>query len=72
MAAKFFTGLPLNGPECAQVHGQAALQQADPAVPRGPGRCRSSSVPPRSRQPAEPGGTARPGLRRQPARRLWF
>src|SRR5260370_2942209 len=27
---------------------------------------------PSSRQPAEPGGTARPGLRRQPARRLWF
>ncbi len=34
MAAKFFTGLPLNGPdpECAQGHGQAALQQADPAA----------------------------------------
>ena len=28
--------------------------------------------PPVPRQPAKPGGTARPGLRHQPARRLWF
>jgi hypothetical protein len=38
MAAKFFTGLPLDGPDpgCAQVHRQAALRQADPAAAPGP------------------------------------
>ncbi|HEX6393902.1 MAG TPA: mycofactocin radical SAM maturase [Acidimicrobiales bacterium] len=37
MAAKFFTGLPLDGPdpECAQGHGETALRSRDaPQVPR--------------------------------------
>ena len=37
MAAKFFTGLPLDGPdpECVRGHGQAALAAAEgKAVPR--------------------------------------
>jgi len=35
MAAKFFTGLPLDGPdpECVQGHGSAALAAASPASP---------------------------------------
>lgn len=39
MAAKFFTGLPLDGPdpECVQGHGVAALQAADRAVAPRPG-----------------------------------
>ena len=34
MAAKFFTGLPLDGPdpECAAGHGAPALEAADPAA----------------------------------------
>jgi mycofactocin biosynthetic radical S-adenosylmethionine protein MftC len=66
MAAKFFAGLPLNGPdpECSQGHGQAALQQADPVVAPRPADDHSH------RDPCEPGPP--PGLRRQPARRLWF
>jgi mycofactocin radical SAM maturase len=34
MAAKFFTGLPLDGPdpECVKGHGEAALATADPAT----------------------------------------
>ena len=44
MAAKFFTGLPLDGPdpECALGHGEALLAARDPAQVR--------SVPPRARQ----------------------
>jgi mycofactocin biosynthetic radical S-adenosylmethionine protein MftC len=56
MAAKFFTGLPLDGPdpECAAGHGAAALQAADrDAAPRpapdhsrrGPVRGRAGPVP---------------------------
>ena len=35
MAAKFFTGLPLDGPdpECVLGHGEAALQLVDRAAP---------------------------------------
>jgi hypothetical protein len=40
MAAKFFTGLPLDGPdpECVKGHGELALVGATAAssVPRGP------------------------------------
>jgi hypothetical protein len=40
MAAKFFTGLPLDGPdpECVQGHGEALLAARDGgvAVPRSP------------------------------------
>ncbi len=36
MAAKFFTGLPLDGPdpECVRGHGEAALSRADASPPR--------------------------------------
>jgi len=38
MAAKFFTGLPLDGPdpECVQGHGAEALTAAGPAAPPRP------------------------------------
>jgi mycofactocin radical SAM maturase len=38
MAAKFFTGLPLDGPdpECVHGHGELALLGAGSSVPRGP------------------------------------
>jgi mycofactocin radical SAM maturase len=38
MAAKFFTGLPLDGPdpECVHGHGELALLGASSSVPRGP------------------------------------
>jgi mycofactocin radical SAM maturase len=49
MAAKFFTGLPLDGPdpECVKGHGEALLRQVEPgaAPPPGPGH----SVPVRLR-----------------------
>jgi mycofactocin biosynthetic radical S-adenosylmethionine protein MftC len=56
MAAKFFTGLPLDGPdpECAAGHGAAALQAADRAAAprptpghshRGPVRGQAGPVP---------------------------
>ena len=56
MAAKFFTGLPLDGPdpECVQGYGQAALQARGPAAAprpaadhshRGPVRSRAGPVP---------------------------
>jgi hypothetical protein len=36
MAAKFFTGLPLDGPdpECVRGHGEKALAQAGASPPR--------------------------------------
>ncbi len=40
MAAKFFTGLPLDGPdpECVQGHGEAALARLDDApIPKPTG-----------------------------------
>jgi mycofactocin radical SAM maturase len=61
MAAKFFTGLPLDGPdpECVQGHGQAALQAHGPvAVPR-PAADHSHRGPVRAR--AAPGRPRRPG-----------
>ena len=61
MAAKFFTGMPLDGPdpECAQGHGQAALQQADPAAAPRPAGDHSHRGPLRAR--AAPGRPARTG-----------
>jgi mycofactocin biosynthetic radical S-adenosylmethionine protein MftC len=68
MAAKFFTGLPLDGPdpECVQGHGEAALAAARDggtiAAPRPGSR---PLAPPGSghHRPPTPG----PGLRREPA-----
>ena len=55
MAAKFFTGLPLDGPdpECVRGFGEQALAAVDPTAPRArpsttpaapPRRCRSPSA----------------------------
>lgn len=58
MAAKFFTGLPLDGPdpECVKGHGESALSGIDPAGKPTPGadhsRARGRGVPVRiSRRP---------------------
>jgi mycofactocin biosynthetic radical S-adenosylmethionine protein MftC len=61
MAAKFFTGLPLDGPdpECAQGHGQAALQRADPAAAPRPAGDHSHRGPVGTR--AVTGRPGRPG-----------
>jgi len=76
LAAKFFTGLPLDGPdpECAAGHGPAALQAAGPAAAprpaadhshRGPVRGQAGPVPVRiSSRPPGP----RPPDPRPPAR----
>jgi mycofactocin biosynthetic radical S-adenosylmethionine protein MftC len=47
MAAKFFTGLPLDGPdpECVRGHGEAALADPGRTVP-APGRCHSHRTAP--------------------------
>ena len=55
MAAKFFTGLPLDGPdpECVHGHGEAALaalgstpdRSRRSATPRSPGTGRRMPVP---------------------------
>jgi radical SAM protein with 4Fe4S-binding SPASM domain len=61
MAAKFFTGAPLDGPdpECVQGHVEA-LTVADPAAP--PGHCHSHRGPARARAAVgrQPGGQRRP------------
>ncbi|HZU71840.1 MAG TPA: mycofactocin radical SAM maturase [Acidimicrobiales bacterium] len=46
MAAKFFTGLPLDGPdpECALGHGEPALSRAGVRPATGPGHSRPSPV----------------------------
>ena len=52
MAAKFFTGLPLDAPdpECVKGHGELALAGASASIPKGPDH---SSVPVRlSRKPS--------------------
>ena len=61
MAAKFFTGLPLDGPdpECVQGYGEAALagarrraqagQDHSTHPPGGASRCRSIATPLRPR-----------------------
>jgi mycofactocin radical SAM maturase len=47
MAAKFFTGLPLDGPdpECVRGHGEPALAAADPATAPAPAADHSRRVP---------------------------
>ena len=47
MAAKFFTGLPLDGPdpECVLGHGEAALLAATARPATGAGHTRSGPVP---------------------------
>jgi hypothetical protein len=79
MAAKFFTGLPLDGPdpECVAGHGGRALAAADAvAAPRPSGdhsrRSRPVPVSIGRRPPTDPGGAhpaAAPGIsaRRPPA-----
>ena len=65
MAAKFFTGLPLDGPdpECVHGHGERALATADAAVAPHPAGDHSHRTSPRRgpvplelsrRRPAEP------------------
>jgi mycofactocin radical SAM maturase len=60
MAAKFFTGLPLDGPdpECVMGHGERALATAAPAAPPRPSgdhSHRSRAVPVTiSRRPPDP------------------
>ncbi len=52
MAAKFFTGLPLDGPdpECVQGYGETALQQRDTAaLPKPQGDHSHRTSPPRPR-----------------------
>jgi mycofactocin biosynthetic radical S-adenosylmethionine protein MftC len=46
MAAKFFTGLPLDGPdpECVHGHGEAALLRASARPDAGPGHSRRAPV----------------------------
>jgi mycofactocin radical SAM maturase len=67
MAAKFFTGLPLDGPdpECVHGHGERALSaQGGAAVPRPSGdhSHRSRPVPVSiGARPLPPAGTAAPG-----------
>jgi hypothetical protein len=59
MAAKFFTGIPLDGPdpECVHGHGEAALLAAAGSRPAtDPGHSRRSPVLVQlSRRPAEVG-----------------
>jgi mycofactocin radical SAM maturase len=52
MAAKFFTGLPLDGPdpECVQGHAEAALADPGRSVP-APGQDHSRRANPRSAEP---------------------
>ena len=69
MAAKFFTGLPLDGPdpECVLGHGGRSLARAERRRPPG-AVARPLRVPAAGAgDPAAP--PARPGLRREPARR---
>ena len=73
MAAKFFTGLPLDGPdpECVQGYGEAALagDRDDPGRQPGPLQGQPDPQPAGDAQAADP--ARRPvGLRREPAGRL--
>ena len=80
MAAKFFTGLPLDGPdpECVKGYGEAALAALDGRRPAPSRRPTTPSPPPAPIAPVPvaigcataDAGRARPGLRREPARRL--
>ncbi len=70
MAAKFFTGLALDGPdpECAAGHGAGALLAADPGAAPRPGADHSHRGPARGRGAAVPVTIgARPPAARPPA-----
>ena len=69
MAAKFFTGLPLDGPdpECVKGHGETALLRADRRGPR-PSLRSTTRTAPLHRHPAANHRCTR--LRREPARRF--
>ena len=72
MAAKFFTGLPLDGPdpECVQGYGEAALAAVTPGAAPKPRRTTRTGPPRRSRS-RSPFPQAPPGARlQQAARRL--
>jgi hypothetical protein len=64
MAAKFFTGLPLDGPdpECVPGHGAEARKLADPAAAPRPAPDHSHRGPARARAAVgrQPGGQRRP------------
>jgi mycofactocin radical SAM maturase len=62
MAAKFFTGLPLDGPdpECVQGHGEAALAARDAAAVRPRGSLDHSHTGPVRGQPTLLGMPGRP------------
>ncbi|HEV3293048.1 MAG TPA: mycofactocin radical SAM maturase [Streptosporangiaceae bacterium] len=71
MAAKFFTGLPLDGPdpECARGHGEPALAAADTAAAPRPSGDHSHRAVPVSigRRPPDGAGQPGPGITvRQP------
>ncbi len=73
MAAKFFTGLPLDGPdpECVKGHGETALvSRLDPARAPLLGRPLEAEAPRAGAGGDRPQDPARLGLRRAPARRL--
>jgi mycofactocin radical SAM maturase len=67
MAAKFFTGLPLDGPdpECVLGHGEAALAARSGSTPPKPSLDHSKLRPSRQRMTATPGP---PLIRRVPDR----
>jgi mycofactocin radical SAM maturase len=73
MAAKFFTGLPLAGPdpECVRGQGEAALAAADPAAAPRPAGDHSRRAVPVSIGRRPPAGASPPGspgtVRRPPA-----
>jgi mycofactocin biosynthetic radical S-adenosylmethionine protein MftC len=71
MAAKFFTGLPLDGPdpECVAGHGPRALRAAGPAAPPRPSADHSHRGPVRGQAgPVPVVISARPSVARPPAR----
>ena len=59
MAAKFFTGLPLDGPdpECVKGHGEVLLAGVGAASKPAPGPGHSVPVRLRSRQRTAPSGS---------------
>lgn len=58
MAAKFFTGLPMDGPdpECVQGYGETALQEMKGDKPKPSGDHSHRTSPPRPRQGGAPSG----------------
>jgi hypothetical protein len=64
MAAKFFTGLPLDGPdpECVRGHGERALAMIDPATAPRPSPDHSHATRPPRRGPVPVTLTRRPPI----------